>query len=82
MGCLESKPEPLEPLLPDCDPSEIKFNEMFQRGEGVIPTRDVAKAMGLSAVTTGRLVSKWGYQVGRRYLDGKRERVVIGIKVI
>lgn len=88
MGCCGSIPE-IEPLLaPDDDqsepdPVEVKFNAMYMKGcpSDMIPTREVALSMGLPVNIMGRLVKQWGYELGRRYLDGKRDRVVIGIKV-
>ena len=78
MGCCGSAAD-REPLLSPVDPLEAKFNSLFVKGDGVIPTRDVAKSMGVSAVTMGRMVGPWGYQVGRRYVGGKRERVIVGL---
>lgn len=89
MGCCTSTPDSVPLISPGYpeeeslgDPGELKFGELFVRGDpgDVVPTRDVASAMGLSAVATGRMVSSWGYQTGRRYVDGRRERVIIGIK--
>ena len=88
MGCCTSTPhhEPLiapDPVDPTpLDPTLVRFKEMYDRGHSgdVIPTRVVAIAMGTSAVSMGRMLAKWGYQLDRRYLDGKRERVVVGVK--
>ena len=92
MGCCMSKGSLGEPLVaPDdvieefldtvepVDPLETRFNGLYGKGDGVIPTSDLAKSMGVSAITMGRMVTKWGYQLGRRYVEGKRLRVVIGL---
>ncbi len=76
---LAPEPEP----EPELDPTVSKFNNLYVKGcpDDMIPTRDVAKSMGMPVTTMGRLVKQWGYELGRRYLDGKRERVVVGIKL-
>jgi hypothetical protein len=60
---------------------EVQFNELCIKGDtgDVIPTSTLARSMGISSITMGRLVTKWGYQVGRRYVDGSRLRVVFGL---
>ena len=78
MGCCGSTPG-REPLLAPLDPLESKFNCLYVKGDGVIPTRTVAKSVGISAVAMGRMVGPWGYQVGRRYVNGRRERVILGL---
>jgi len=65
--------EPHDPLL-------VLFNGMYMRGDDMIPTRDVAKSMGIPVNIMGRMVKQWGYDLGRKYSGGKRERVVVGIK--
>ena len=75
MGCCGSTPDD-EPL----DPDYVRFRDMYT--DGVISVGVLADSMGLSRVSMGRKLSGWGYHTERRYLGGKRERVVVGVKVI
>lgn len=77
---LEVSVEPEEPL----DPDYVRFHGVYTEGVlgDMVPIRDVSDSMGLSTISMGRKLSKWGYHTERKYLGGKRERVVMGIKVI
>ena len=84
MGCCLAKEDVSAPLLdPDPrDPLEVKFNDLYVRGglDDYIPTSVIARTMGIPSITMGRMVTQWGYTVGRKYVGGKRLRVVLGIK--
>lgn len=88
MGCCASTPERIPLVAPDpvdplpLDPMLIRFKELYYSGQphDVIPTRVVAGTMDVSAITMGRMLTKWGYQLDRKYVGGRRERVVVGIR--
>ena len=63
-----------EPL----DPDYVRFYDMYK--SGVISVGVLAESMGVSRISMGRKLSKWGYHTERRYMDGKRERVVVGVR--
>lgn len=87
MGCCSSTPERIPLIAPDPvdsvdpDPTLTRFKELYHSGSpiDIIPTRVVAGTMGVSAITMGRMLTKWGYELDRKYINGRRERVVMGV---
>ena len=74
-----------EEIREDQDDVERKFKEMFEKSNNpkdIIPTKEIAKLLGISAIETGRKVTKWGYRVERIQSNGTRERSVIGIRYV
>lgn len=88
MGCCASSHEPL--VAPDpvdttpLDPTLMMFKELYRDGQlgDVVPTRLVAMAMGTSPISMGRMLTRWGYRLDRKYIDGRRERVVVGVSPV
>ena len=71
-----------EGTIESLDPLLTRFNELFIKGDqcDVISTIDITIIMGIPAITMGRMVTQWGYGHSRKYIDGKRMRVVVGIR--